>query len=100
MEAGPDQAPVDLWAIGVISWALLTGLPKWGDAERVEDWFKLITQVIGPVTEENWPGHTKLAAWKKLEGIAQAPDAMLLARAANSVDPIDAFVVRYCTTCK
>ena len=56
----------DSWAVGVVCLALLSGScpPLEAEASGEPAVFKACVDLLGPITNENWPGHASLSKWK------------------------------------
>ena len=64
---------VDCWSVGVVAMALWTGelpfifWPKNVESADAEGWtFAAQLRLLGPITEESWPGHDALPRWSEL----------------------------------
>ncbi|KAI9892910.1 MAG: TFIIH complex serine/threonine-protein kinase subunit kin28 [Vezdaea aestivalis] len=63
---------VDIWSVGMIFAELILRTPYLAGSSDVHQ-LELICQFVGSPSEENWPGVSKLPAWKIIEGKTPHP---------------------------
>ncbi len=66
---------VDMWSLGCLVVALVSGTRVFLRREEAprKTGFALQVDMLGPITEQSWPGHTSLRGWTRLAAVAERP---------------------------